>query len=35
MEKVQALKQQIEAGTYDLDAKADVVADRLLEELGQ
>ena len=34
MEKVQMLKDQIEAGTYDLDAKADVVADRLAEDLG-
>ncbi len=33
MEKVQMLKDQIEAGTYDLDAKADVVADRMLEDI--
>ena len=33
MEKVAALKAQIEAGTYDLDAKADAVADRLLDDL--
>ena len=33
-EKVAQLKSQIEAGTYDLDAKADVVADRLAEDLG-
>lgn len=34
MEKIQAIKQQIEAGTYDVDAKADAVADRLLDDLG-
>ena len=33
-EKVQVLKDQIANGTYDLDAKADVVADRLAEDLG-
>ena len=33
-EKVKLLKDQIESGTYDLDAKADVVADRLAEDLG-
>ena len=32
-EKVQEVRAQIEAGAYDLDAKADVVADRLLDEL--
>lgn len=34
MEKVQMLKDQIEAGTYDLDAKAETVADRLLDDLS-
>ena len=33
MDKVQQLKAQIEAGTYDLDARADAVADRMLEDL--
>lgn len=34
MEKVQMIKDQVEAGTYDLDAKADVVADRMLDDLA-
>lgn len=33
-DKVADLKAQIAAGTYDLDAKADAVADRLLDDLG-
>ena len=33
-EKVSSIKAQIEAGTYDLDAKADVVIDRMREDLG-
>jgi flagellar biosynthesis anti-sigma factor FlgM len=33
MEKVQMIRDQIEAGTYDVEAKADTVADRLLEDL--
>ncbi len=32
-DKVADIKSQIQAGTYDLDAKADVVADRMLEDL--
>jgi flagellar biosynthesis anti-sigma factor FlgM len=34
MEKVQMIRDQIEAGTYDLDAKADAVAERVLDDLG-
>ena len=34
MEKVQMIRDQIEAGTYDVDAKADAVADRILDDLG-
>ena len=33
-DKIADLKKQIDAGTYDLDAKADVVADKLGEDLG-
>lgn len=33
LEKVQLLRDQIEAGTYDVEAKAQVVADRLLDDL--
>lgn len=32
-EKVQELRGQIEAGAYDLEAKADIVAQRLLDDL--
>ena len=32
-DKVADLKAQIEAGTYDLDGKADAVADKLLDDL--
>lgn len=32
-EKVSELRAQIEAGAYDIDSKADVVADRLLADL--
>ncbi|MEM1012831.1 MAG: flagellar biosynthesis anti-sigma factor FlgM [Planctomycetota bacterium] len=32
-DKVADIKAQIAAGKYDLDAKADIVADRLLEDL--
>ncbi|MBI9016704.1 MAG: flagellar biosynthesis anti-sigma factor FlgM [Phycisphaerae bacterium] len=31
-EKVEAVRQQIQAGTYDIDSKIDVVAERLSEE---
>jgi len=34
MEKVQMIRDQIEAGTYDVEAKADAVADRVLDDLG-
>ena len=34
MDKVQLIRDQIEAGTYDVDAKADAVADRILDDLG-
>lgn len=34
LETVQRLRDQIESGTYDVEAKADVVADRLLDDLG-
>lgn len=34
LEKVQVIRDQIEAGTYDLEVKADLVAERLLDELG-
>ena len=33
-DKVADLKAQIASGSYDLDAKADAVADRLLDDLG-
>lgn len=33
MEKVQMIKDQIESGTYDVDARADAVVDRLLDDL--
>jgi negative regulator of flagellin synthesis FlgM len=33
-DKVADLKAQIAAGTYDLDAKAEQVADRILDDLG-
>ncbi|MEL7238159.1 MAG: flagellar biosynthesis anti-sigma factor FlgM [Planctomycetota bacterium] len=33
-DKVADLKAQIANGTYDLDAKADAVADRLIDDLG-
>ena len=33
-DKVAALKAEIASGNYDLDAKADAVADRLLDDLG-
>lgn len=35
MEKVQTIMAEIEADTYDLDAKADTVADRLLDDLAE
>lgn len=33
-DKVAAIKTQINAGTYDVAGKADLVADRLLDDLG-
>lgn len=33
-DKVADLKAQIAGGTYDLDGKADAVADRLIDDLG-
>jgi anti-sigma28 factor (negative regulator of flagellin synthesis) len=33
-EKVAALKAQINACTYDIEGKADIVADRILDDLG-
>ena len=33
-DKVAALKAEIAAGTYDLDAKADTVADKMLDDMG-
>jgi len=33
IDKVEAIKQQIEAGTYETDDKLDTAADRLLDDL--
>jgi negative regulator of flagellin synthesis FlgM len=33
-DKVADVRAQIAAGTYDLDAKADVVANRMLDDMG-
>ncbi len=33
MDKIQLIRDQIETGTYDLDGRADAVADRLLDDL--
>jgi flagellar biosynthesis anti-sigma factor FlgM len=33
VDKVSSIKSQIEAGTYDIDGKLDITADRLLDDL--
>jgi flagellar biosynthesis anti-sigma factor FlgM len=34
MDRVAAIRSQIEAGVYDIDAKLDIAVERLLDEIG-